>query len=162
MAEDDTLLREFLKEWEAYQGQLIAALVPLSTAQLALGVAPQLRTIGVLAAHMIAARVWWFHYVLGEGGPQLAPLVEWDDDGAPQRSADELVGGLAATWEVMQNAIGRWTPADLVEVVRREVRGKERVYKRSWVVWHIIEHDLHHGGEISLTLGRHGLAAPDI
>jgi len=162
MAEDDTLLREFLKEWETYQHQLVTALAPLSTAQLALGVAPQLRTIGVLAAHMIAARVWWFHYVLGEGGPQLAPLVEWDDDGAPQRSADELVGGLAATWEVMQNAVGRWTPADLVEVVRREVRGKERVYKRSWVVWHIIEHDLHHGGEISLTLGRHGLAAPDI
>ena len=24
----------------------------------------------------------------------------------------------------------------------------------------LIEHDLHHGGEISLTLGRHGLAAP--
>ena len=162
MAEDDTLLREFLKEWETYQHQLLTALAPLSSAQLALGVAPQLRTIGVLAAHMIAARVWWFHYVLGEGGPQLAPLVEWDDDGAPQRSADELVGGLAATGEVMQNAIGSWTPADLAEVVRREVRGKERVNKRSWVVWHIIEHDLHHGGEISLTLGRHGLAAPDI
>jgi uncharacterized damage-inducible protein DinB len=30
------------------------------------------------------------------------------------------------------------------------------------VVWHLIEHDLHHGGELSLTLGMHGVAAPDI
>ena len=162
MADDDTLLSGFLKEWLIYQDHLVAALAPLSATQLALGAAPRLRTIGVLAAHIIAARVWWFHYSLGEGGPELAPMVQWDDDGAPPRSADELVGGIAATWQVMQEAMGRWTPADLAEVVRREVRGKERVYKRSWVVWHIIEHDLHHGGEISLALGMHGLAAPDI
>jgi len=30
------------------------------------------------------------------------------------------------------------------------------------VIWHLIEHDLHHGGEIALTLGLHGLAAPDL
>jgi uncharacterized damage-inducible protein DinB len=27
------------------------------------------------------------------------------------------------------------------------------------VVWHVLEHDLHHGGEISLTLGMHGIDA---
>jgi uncharacterized damage-inducible protein DinB len=30
---------------------------------------------------------------------------------------------------------------------------------RAWVVWHVMEHDLHHGGELSLTLGLHGLSA---
>ncbi len=33
---------------------------------------------------------------------------------------------------------------------------------RPWVIWHLIEHDLHHGGEVSLTLGTHGLAAPGL
>ena len=33
---------------------------------------------------------------------------------------------------------------------------------RQWVIWHVIEHDLHHGGEVSLMLGTHGLAAPDL
>ena len=162
MAEDETLLSAFLQEWSTYQSHLVTALAPLSAAQLALGAAPQLRTIGILAAHIIAARVWWFHYILGEGSPDLAPMVHWDDDGAPPRSAEELVGGIAATWQVMQEAMARWTPAELTEVVRREVRGKERVYARRWVVWHVMEHDLHHGGEISLVLGMHGLAAPDI
>ena len=30
---------------------------------------------------------------------------------------------------------------------------------RAWIVWHVLEHDLHHGGEISHTLGMHGLQA---
>jgi uncharacterized damage-inducible protein DinB len=33
---------------------------------------------------------------------------------------------------------------------------------RQWVIWHLIEHDLHHGGEISLTMGMYRLKAPDL
>jgi len=29
-------------------------------------------------------------------------------------------------------------------------------------VSHVLEHDLHHGGEIALTLGTNGLPAPDL
>src|SRR5438105_1590813 len=32
-------------------------------------------------------------------------------------------------------------------------------FTRAGVVWHVMEHDLHHGGELSLTLGMHGLPA---
>jgi hypothetical protein len=66
----------FLKEWATYQGHLVTVLAPLSPAQLTLHAAPQLGSVGVLASHIIAARVWWFHYILGEGRPELAPIVE--------------------------------------------------------------------------------------
>jgi uncharacterized damage-inducible protein DinB len=33
---------------------------------------------------------------------------------------------------------------------------------RSWVIYHVMEHDLHHGGELSLTLGIHGLPSPNL
>lgn len=33
---------------------------------------------------------------------------------------------------------------------------------RSWVIYHVLEHDLHHGGEVSLLLGMNRLAGPDI
>jgi uncharacterized damage-inducible protein DinB len=29
----------------------------------------------------------------------------------------------------------------------------------AWVVWHVLEHDLHHGGEITRMLDLHGLQA---
>jgi hypothetical protein len=33
---------------------------------------------------------------------------------------------------------------------------------RRWVIWHLLEYDLHHDGELLLTLGMHGLPTPDI
>jgi uncharacterized damage-inducible protein DinB len=36
------------------------------------------------------------------------------------------------------------------------------MFTRQWVVWHLIEHDLHHGGEISLILGSNGLTGLDL
>lgn len=28
---------------------------------------------------------------------------------------------------------------------------------QAWILYHLMEHDLRHGGELSLTLGMHGL-----
>src|SRR6266568_3183036 len=58
--------------------------------------------------------------------------------------------------------LARFTPADLQENIQNEHRGKTYSFTRGWVVWHVIEHDLHHGGEIAYSLGMHGLKAPDI
>ena len=33
---------------------------------------------------------------------------------------------------------------------------------RSWVIYHVMEHDLHHGGEVSLILGMNGLRTLDL
>ena len=31
-----------------------------------------------------------------------------------------------------------------------------------WIVWHVLEHEIHHRGEIFLMLGLMGMEAPDI
>jgi len=164
MSQDSSTLTAFYSGWERYQCLLVDALSPLSDEQLALSAAPDLWPIWQLAAHIIAARVWWFHRVLGEGSADLAPLQEWDDDGQPLRNAGELVSGLEATWRLIAARLALWTPADLDTTFSRprpHPRANE-VLTRRWILWHIVEHDLHHGGELSLTLGIHGLAAPDL
>ncbi len=41
--------------------------------------------------------------------------------------------------------------------------GEERPARsRQWIIWHVLEHDIHHGGELSSILGAHGLAAVDL
>ncbi len=162
MFEDRVTADVFTREWETYQDRLKAALAPLTAEQLALCAAPHLRSIGVDVRHIIAARVWWFHKFLGEGDPAIMPLVQWDDDGQPARSADELLYGLDETWKLVKGCLERWTPEDLQKTFPRQRRGEQVELSRAWVVWHILEHDLHHGGEVSLMLGMHGLAAPDI
>ena len=33
---------------------------------------------------------------------------------------------------------------------------------RQWIIWHVLEHDIHHGSEISTILGVHGLPAVEL
>lgn len=165
MSDDATaLLIMFSHEWQEYQNAVSAALAPLTPEQLALRAAPNLRSIGEMACHIIGARAGWFSWVLDANDEHFKAYEQWHKPapgGAP-KTASELVAGLAGTWQVMQQTIADYTLADLRKEITRERDGQTRVFTRGWVTWHVLEHDLHHGGEISLTLGMHGLHAPDM
>ena len=159
MAEQQTNLLPFYKGWDAYQALLIKAIAPLSSEQLALRVAPHLRSVGENVAHIISGRVSNFHMVMGEGSAEMAPLEEWDLPGAPPRSAAELISGLEDTWQMISMALVRWTPANLDDVFVEMENEKPIRFTRQWIIWSTIKHDLHHGGEVSFTLGTHHLEA---
>ena len=40
--------------------------------------------------------------------------------------------------------------------------GRPYELSRQWVTWHVIEHDLHHGGELAVTLGLQNIAIPEL
>ena len=146
--------------WQNYQKQVSRALARLTPEQLALRAAPNLRSIEELARHIIAVRAGWFHYQLEEGGEELRAFTTWGEPESSPRSAEELVSGLEHTWRVIQDVLGRYTLADLRSAVQDEWNGKIYSLSRGWVLWHVLQHDLHHGGEIAYSLGMHGLAAP--
>jgi uncharacterized damage-inducible protein DinB len=162
MQPQDPTLATFYDSWKQYQEHIKQAIAPLTAEQLALRAAPGLRTIGEIVCHIIGTRVGWFHGFLGEGGDEIAPFDTWDASDAPARSAAELIHGLDVTWRFMADALAGWSPADLQKTFPQERRSGHYDLSRSWVVWHVLEHDLHHGGEVSLTLGMHGLQAPDL
>ncbi len=160
--ENNSTLEEFYKNWGAYQNLLVGVLAPLTPEQLELRAAPHLRSIEMIATHMIGARARWFHQLLEEHDPATEPMDTWDRDTSPVRTAAEIVHGLQATWALIKSRLDRWTPADMEHIFEGERHGEAYRISRQWVIWHLIEHDLHHGGEISLTLGMHGLPAPDL
>ena len=160
--EINELTSSIYEGWQTYQSALIKALRPLEPDQLQLRAAPNVRSVGEIARHMIGARARWFHLLMGEGGDEFAALGKWDRRGARERSAEDLVAGLETTWRGMHDAIGRWTAAEWQETYPGEDDSEPEIITRQWVIWHLIEHDLHHGGEISLTLGMHGVAAVNL
>lgn len=163
MTQDQLTLLPFYKGWDVYQGYLTTAVAPLTDEQLAIRLAPHLRSIGELAVHILGCRAGWFHYVLHEGGDEIAELATLDEQGKPSPTASDLVRGLETTWNMIQDALSRWTPADLNEVFHdTNENGEDVAVTRQWVIWHLIEHDLHHGGEMFFTMGVHGLATPDL
>jgi uncharacterized damage-inducible protein DinB len=160
MADQDFTLTTFYTAWKAYQGQIKASIAPLTAEQLALRAAPGLRSVGENVAHIIGCRAGWFSGFLGEdGGADVKATESWDEPGAPPRTAAELVQGLDRTWQFMAACIARWSPADMQKTFPDDWDGEHVELARAWVVWHVLEHDLHHGGEVSLTLGMHGIPA---
>jgi uncharacterized damage-inducible protein DinB len=155
MADGET----FYRGWQDYQDLLIAAVSPLTPEQLALRPAPQLRSVGEAVAHVLGARGRWIHGLIGDGGEELEAFETWDRPDAPSRTAAELTEGLETTWRKMREAIARWTPAEWDQTYEDDEEDIPTTFDRRWVVWHLIEHDIHHGGEISITLGMHGINA---
>lgn len=162
MTQDQDLVSSIYDGWHKFQQAVIKAISPLGPEQLAFRASPNLRTVGEIAAHMIGARARWFYMLMGEGGEEFEALGKWDRRGEKVRSAAELVTGLEATWKGMQGAIVRWTADDWEKTWPGEDETEPEVITRQWVIWHLIEHDLHHGGEISITLGAHGVPALEL
>jgi uncharacterized damage-inducible protein DinB len=141
--------------WKEYQDQLVVVVRALTADQLALRVAPHLRSAGEIAAHIAVGRSSWFSQILGEkqGDAELEVINAWDQESPGLHTGAELAEGLVVTWSLMENAISRWTHAELTESIILPWIGPAYPITRSWVVWHVLEHDLHHGGELTLTLG---------
>jgi uncharacterized damage-inducible protein DinB len=156
----------FYRGWDVYQQQLVTAFAPLESAHLQLQAAPTLWSVGMLGNHIIAARAWWFHFWMNEGGEEFDELADWDEGEAmAERSAAEIVRGLELSWGLIESRLGGWTEADLEKQFQRPTpndAGKRPRHSRQWIIWHVLEHDLHHGGEISFSLGIHGLAGLDL
>lgn len=94
MADDNVTLDTFYNGWELYQDHLKSSIAPLTAEQLAIRPAPDLRSIGEIAAHIIGCRAYWLTDFLGEkGDTYVNGLAQWDTKDAPARTAAELVQG---------------------------------------------------------------------
>jgi len=151
------VLDAIFQGWNVYQEQLIVVLRPLFSEQFAIRVAPNLRSVGEIAAHISAGRASWFSWILNEGGDEIATIAHWDDQDQQVRAAAELVHGLELTWNLIENGLSRWTPTELAAPIVVPWVGPEHPISRAWILWHLLEHDLHHGGELTQTLGMSGL-----
>ena len=167
MTEQTLSLTPFYSGWSGFQQNLVRIIAPLTPEQLALPVAPHHWSIGMVAQHIVGNRVWWFQVWMGEGSFDLAPIAHWDPaDESVQvtLTASELVAGLESTWHMIEDALAHWTPADLGKafsppsVMSEE---EQRIFgelSRQWIIWHVLEHEIYHGGELSLALGMYGLS----
>lgn len=159
-----TTARDVYQGWDTYHEHLIRAISPLTPEQVNYRTAGSLRTVGEIARHIIGARARWLYHALNLGGDPILALSQWDSEDIPERSAAELVEGLRASWAPLWDALGGWSIADLAYTIPNtdQEPGEPAVFTRQWVLWHLIEHDLHHGGEISLILGSNGAQGIDI
>jgi uncharacterized damage-inducible protein DinB len=152
-------LAPFYDGWERQLRLLMKAIQPLTADELAI-TADRYRATWRIAAHIAGNHVYYFQTIMGEGDPALAEFFAWDEgdaDTPPPRSSEELIRALTATWRMIESCVQQWTPTMLDD--RFPITRGERSFEvtRQWVIWRVLAHDIHHIGEIPLTLGNHGL-----
>jgi uncharacterized damage-inducible protein DinB len=168
-------LMHVYRGWEGYQTSLVHAIAPLSPEQLAHRSAPYLRSVGEIARHISGGRITWFHRMPAPGSAELVrhvPAWEGDEYGnryvmeealiADPTDAAALVRWLEATWQMIEATLTQWTVDDLEPTFRHTYFGKTYAISRQWVIWRIMAHDIHHGGQLSELMMMQGIDLPEL
>jgi uncharacterized damage-inducible protein DinB len=151
------------KSWQGYHEKLRDCIAPLTDEQLLLQPAAHMWPLGQIVQHIISVRAGWFSGTLQDDDEEMNEYMSsWGQRDSPSRSAVELVRGLDKTWAFIEARLQRWTSDDCARTFPDEWDGQTYEVSRSWVIYHVMEHDLHHGGEVSLILGMNGLRVPDL
>lgn len=104
---------------------------------------------------------------IGEPGADATPFTDpadsgWEDDLDHPRSAGELVEALDSTFGLIEGCLDRWTPEMLAQEIHRDYDGTVQVHTRGSILQRLFSHEAYHCGELSQTLGIHGLPQIDL
>lgn len=150
------------ESWRGYQEKLRACVAPLTDEQLLLQPAAHMWPLGQIVQHIISVRAGWFSGTLQDDDEAMSAYMAWGQRESPARTGADLARGLDETWAFIEARLHRWTPDDCAMTFPDEWDGQVYQVSRSWVIYHVMEHDLHHGGEVSLILGMSGLRTLDL
>lgn len=162
-------LSRILEGWDGYQTSLQRAAAPLTSEQLNWRPAPDRRTTGELLRHICMGRITWLDRMKAPGiEPVAARVPKWvyDEDGTravaeeavPADAPASLNEWLALSWQPIHRLLEEWTVDDLFET--QEIF--DYVVSRQWMIWRILSHDTHHGGQLAALLALQGIEAPDL
>jgi uncharacterized damage-inducible protein DinB len=160
-------IRRFYDRWPQYNRRLTEIVSAMNAEQLAIRPAPERDPIWATVGHTAAARTYWLCGIVGEPGAETTPWPTpdgdgWEDHLDQPRRADELVMALETTWAIVDGVLDRWTPELLDETVeRRDVQPVQR-HSRASILQRLLTHEAYHCGELSQTLGIHGLPQIDL
>lgn len=155
-------IRRFYDRWPQYQRRMTETVAGLREEQLALRAASDQWPIWAILAHLAGSRLYWLCNVLDEPGAEGTPWPDmpddgWEDDLDHPRTAAELVFALDSTYAIIDRVLDTWTPEMLEERFDRQFRDLRQRHSRASILQRLLTHDAYHIGEVSQTLGAHGI-----
>lgn len=144
------------RHWNNVRQGLFAALDKLPDDQLGYSPRPGLRTFHEITCHIAGAEDGWFRYCVTH------ELRGWEE--AEYQPSDYPTGA-----DLKKLLSDVHTRVESLYADEGDRKIKELVVlpwgaqvEQEWIVWHVIEHEIHHRGEIYLMLGLLGIEAPDV
>jgi len=111
--------------------------------------------VGRIMLHIGDAEQGWFQYVV------MKELEAWPDirlDDYPQKASIK-----AKLTEIHETTEAYLLTLSLDDLKRKiELPWGESTLNLGWIIWHVLEHEIHHRGELSLILGLLGREGLDV
>ena len=144
---------ELFKHWNEVRKGLIEALDKLTNAQLDFVPRQGLWSLRETMVHIAGTEQGWLRYYSANRWHENEPK-------AGDYPTIESLKALLAQEHAITEAQFTADPEAAMERVCPLPWGAQ--VTMGWVVWHVIEHEIHHRGEIYLMLGLMGMEAPDV
>ena len=155
--------------WNGYHRSIVNAVQPLNREQLIWRPADGFNSVGELVRHIGLGRLTWLLRMGAPGSIEaVSQIGEWETDADGNHDIvegslniteqpAELVYWLETTWQIIDKMLGSWSVTDLSQAYNHTWNGDTYLVSRQWTIWRLINHDIHHGGELSLMLGLQGI-----
>jgi uncharacterized damage-inducible protein DinB len=164
-------LQSIYEGWNGYNQSIANAVAPLTPEQLVWRPKDDFNSVGELVRHISLGRLTWLMRMGAPGSNDVTNQIsDWveDSDGnrdiveesiAITEQPAELVRWLDSTWQIIEKTLTTWKVSDLSHTYEHKWNGEIYAVSRQWTIWRVMNHDIHHGGELSLMLGLQGIEA---
>lgn len=140
---------EFFSHWKPVRQGLLEEIDSFGDKELAYRACPECWPAGQIMIHIANAEEGWFRYVIQK------QLREWPAhlDFSNHPDKDAILKTLEEVHAKTELFLASITEEDLMRVI--DIPWGESL-SLQWIIWHVLEHEIHHRGELSLMLGMLG------
>jgi len=155
MEEGDVKLSRVFAHWDEVRAGLLATLDRYHDSDLAYRPFESSWSAGQIMLHIANAEEGWFRRVVTQD------LAEWPDD--YRLEAYPTVEAIKALLtEVHGRTAAYLATLELADLERPVEAYWGETLSLGWIIWHVLEHEIHHRGELSLILGLLGREGPEV
>lgn len=145
-------LYDLYPHWKIRTERIILSLIDRTPFELAFRHRPEMRSMGNLYRHIIGAERYWFEDVLGGRGQMFS------EPGEPELpNAKSIVDYWKKIRERSQEIIRPYT---LGEMEKKFMTPRKKEVTMEYIIWHVLEHEIHHSGQISAMLRIQNIKSP--
>lgn len=148
-------LTEYFRHWEQVRSELLSTLDKFSTNELDYKPYGEAWTVREICLHIADAEDGWLRYIVRQ------EIDDWPPE--PDSGAYPCIESLKRLLNEVHDQTVAYLGGLEIEDLSRQIDAPWGAkLELGWIIWHVLEHEIHHRGELSLILGLLGREGLDV
>jgi len=151
-------LSELFSNYYTVRAEMVDAVRNLSQSQFDWRPPNHTHSIGILLAHIAESEYWWISIVAQKKSSPAE--ADFDRFEKARKPADIL-----ALLDEYLTETRTWLERERVEDwddIFYDVEGRDKKVSKRWLIWHVVEHQARHRGQIFMIMRMQGIDVPNV